>query len=279
MEWVERMNQAIDYIENHLCDDIDYEELSRIAACPAGLFQRMFIHTTDVSLSEYIRRRKLTCAAYDIQNTTSKMIDISMKYGYESSDAFCVAFKRMHGVTPTMARQTVTKLKSYMRLSFTLSIKGDVEMNYQVVEKGPFKVAGKIVTSSLENNITPQFWDTCKHDGTVEKLIEIGVEPHTLGVCFGFNEQGVNDYMVGIETLLDHVDGMEMRSFPRSKWLVFEAIGPIPHALSDTWKRIYGEFLPQSVYRQSDLPTLEVYFGDETYADDYKVEVWIPIQS
>lgn len=100
MEWVERMNQAISYVENHLYDEIDSEEISRIMACPFVIFQRFFIQFTETPLSEYIRRRKLTCAAYEIQNTNNKIIDIALKYGYESSDAFCVAFKRLHGVTP-----------------------------------------------------------------------------------------------------------------------------------------------------------------------------------
>ena len=277
MEWVERMNQIVDYIEDHLCEELDYEAVGRIAACPMGLVQRFFVLMTDIPLSEYVRRRRLTCAAYELGSTDQKIIDIAIKYGYDSADAFCVAFKRLHGVTPTMARQPETKLKSYFRLSFTLSIKGDTAMNYRIVEREPFQVIGKTVTSSLENNIIPQFWGTCKKDGTVDKLLSIGVNPCTLGLCFGYDEQGNNDYMVGIESIKERHEGMETTPIPKSAWLVFEAIGPIPNALGETWRRIYGEFLPQSVYQQSTLPTMEKYFGSNTQAEDYKVEVWIPI--
>lgn len=277
MEWITRMNAVIDYIEDHLRDQISYDEISRTAACPPTLLQRFFIMTTDVPMSEYIRRRRLTCAAYDLQRSDEKIIDIAFKYGYESSDAFCVAFKRLHGVTPSAARHQNTCLKSYLRLSFTLSIKGDIEMNYRVVERNEFKVAGKIVRSSLVNNIIPQFWEQCKQDGTVDKLLRAAVSPCTLGFCFGYDEEGNNDYMVAAETLEESVEGMQLYTVPKSTWLVFEAIGPLPKKLGETWKRIYGEFLPQSVYTQSALPTIEVYFGNDTSAEDYKVEIWIPV--
>lgn len=183
----------------------------------------------------------------------------------------------MHGITPITARQQNTKLKSYPRLSFTLTIKGDVEMNYRVVERDSFKAAGKLVTSSLENNIIPEFWDECKKDGTIDRLYEIGVNHCTLGMCFGYNDEGLNDYMVGIETNQDHIEGMKTVAVPKSTWLVFESVGSIDPTLGITWGRIYGEFLPQSIYKQAALPTMEKYFSQDVNADDYYVEIWIPV--
>ena len=151
-------------------------------------------------------------------------------------------------------------------------------MNYRIVERAPFTVAGRMVTSSLDNNIIPQFWDTCKKDGTIDRLVEIGVSPNTLGLCFGYDEEGNNDYMAGIETQQETIPDMQTTEIPGSRWLVFEAIGPIPGTLAETWRRIYGEFLPQSIYKQSSLPTIEVYHGNDTSDEDYKVEVWIPIE-
>lgn len=277
MEWIERLNEVIGYIEEHLDDEISNEAIGKIVVCPVGSFQRTFSLMTGITLSEYIRRRRLTKAAFELQSTDCKVIDIAVKYGYESSDAFCVAFKKMHGITPIAARQQNIKLKSYPRLAFELTIKGEVEMNYRVVEREDFRVVGKIVTSSLENNIIPEFWDQCKKDGTVDKLLEIGVNSSTLGMCFGYNDEGINDYMVGIETNDEGIEGMKNVVVPKSTWLVFESIGPVSPTLENTWGRIYGEFLPQSIYKQAALPTMEKYFGSDVDADDYRVEIWIPV--
>lgn len=277
MEWIERLNSVISYIEEHLDDDIVSEEIGRIVLCPVGAFLRTFSLLTGITLSEYIRRRKLTMAAFELQSTDSKVIDLAVKYGYESADAFCVAFKKMHGIPPASARQQNIKLKSFPRLSFTLTIKGDAEMNYRVVERESFKVVGKIVTSSLEDNVIPEFWNTCKKDGTIDRLVEVGVDSNTYGMCFGFNDQGYNDYMVGIETVCENAGDLKSVTVPEATWLVFESVGPINPTLSNTWARIYGEFLPQSIYKQSALPTIEKYFSNDVNSEDYLVEIWIPV--
>lgn len=276
MEWIDRMNQAMDYIESHLQDEIDTEEISRIMACPFMIFQRFFIQITTTPLSEYIRQRKLTCAAYEIQNTGCKIIDIALKYGYESSDAFCVAFKRLHGVTPAMARQPETKIKFYSRLHFTLSIKGVAEMDYRIVEKESFKALGI-------RRITPSgggTWDICKRDGSLERMQEIGgASCSFLGLCFGFDTEGNNDYMVAIESPQENISGLESYTLPKSTWLVFEAAGAISeNVLGNTWSRIYGEFLPQNAYRQSSLPTIEIYREWNNASDACRVEIWIPVE-
>jgi AraC family transcriptional regulator len=275
MEWVERMNQAIGYVESHLTDEIDTEEISRIMACPFVIFQRFFVHCTETPLSEYIRRRKLTYAAYEIQNTNDRIIDIALKYGYESPDAFCVAFKRLHGVTPAMARQPETKLKFYSRLHFTLSIRGVAEMDYRTVERDSFKVIGRRRTTPSGGGT----WGICKRDGSIERMKEIGGDSCVfMGLCFGFDEEGNDDYMVGIEYRQEDFPDLESFTFPKTTWLVFEAVGAISeNVLGNTWKRIYGEFLPQSEYKQASLPTIEIYSAWDQDADACKVEIWIPV--
>lgn len=123
MDWLERMNDAISYIENNLTTEIKYEELSRIVCCSIYHFQKMFSFLTGVPLSEYIRRRRLTQAAYELSNSNIKVIDLALKYGYESPDSFTRAFQNMHGVTPTKARKMGIVLKAYPRMSFHISIK------------------------------------------------------------------------------------------------------------------------------------------------------------
>ena len=131
MDWVEGLNQAVAYIDKNLDGEIDYGEISRLTFTPISLFQRFFAITAGITLTEYIRRRKLTKALNDLQKTDAKVIDIAFKYGYESSDAFCVAFKRLYGITPSQARTTDKILKQYDRIFFTLTInyvKGESDM-------------------------------------------------------------------------------------------------------------------------------------------------------
>lgn len=116
MDWLDRMNGAMDFIETHLDERINYEEVAKTACCSAYHFQRMFAFITDVPLSEYIRRRRLTIAAFELQCSDVKVIDVALKYGYESPEAFSRAFKALHGVMPTLARSNGMALKAFPRM-------------------------------------------------------------------------------------------------------------------------------------------------------------------
>lgn len=125
-DWLDRMNSAMEYIETNLADNILYDEIAQRACCSTYHFQRMFPFITGVSLSEYIRRRRLTLAAFERQTTDAKVIDVAMKYGYDSPEAFARAFKNLHGIMPISARDKGVSLKTYPRMSFHISIKGDI---------------------------------------------------------------------------------------------------------------------------------------------------------
>lgn len=277
MEWVDRMNAVIDYVEEHLCDEISSEAVSRIIACPYTVFQRSFVQITGITLSEYVRRRRLTSAAYEIQNTDKRILDIALEYGYESADAFGVAFKRMHGIAPNLVRKTDMQLKFYSRLHFTLTIKGVDEMDYRMIDKASFSVTGVRRTTPHGGGT----WAIVKSDGSIEKMQEIAGEGFvSLGLCFGFGEDGSNDYMCGFEYDGSDIPGFDKYTYPKSAWLVFEAKGVISEGvLGSTWNRIYGEFLPQSEYRQRDLPTIERYLEWDDRNDRCKVEILIPVES
>jgi len=136
MEWLKRMNSVLDYIENNLDGEIDDNKIAMLSASSKGMFQRFFALITDMTLSEYIRKRRLTQAAFDIKNTDAKIIDISIKYGYDSATAFGSAFKTFHGITPSEARTSEAQLQSFHRFTFklTLSIKGGNDMQYRIIE-------------------------------------------------------------------------------------------------------------------------------------------------
>lgn len=142
MDSLRSLNNALAYIEEHLTEEIDYSEISKIAYCSEYHFKRMFSFLAGISLSEYIRRRRLTLAALDLKDTDLRIIDVAVKYGYNSADSFSRAFHSLHGILPSEARSENTQLKAYPRMTFQLSIKGGCEMRYRIVEKGPFKLVG-----------------------------------------------------------------------------------------------------------------------------------------
>ena len=129
MDWIERLNRAMGYIEEHLCDKFEIEEAARIACCSTYHFQRMFAYMAGVPLSEYVRRRRMTLAAVDLQSGGEKVVDVALKYGYESPTAFTRAFKSVHGIVPSEAKESGARLKAFPPVSFRISIKGDSEMN------------------------------------------------------------------------------------------------------------------------------------------------------
>lgn len=124
MDMLTSMNKAIDYVEEHLVGDIDLAEVAKVAGCTQTHLNRMFLSITDVTVSEYIRRRRMTLAAGDLLNTEMSILDIALKYGYQSPDAFSRAFKAQHGVTPSQARKYGVNLTAYGKITFILSIKG-----------------------------------------------------------------------------------------------------------------------------------------------------------
>ena len=276
LEWVDRMNTVIDYVERNLCDSISQREISKIIASPYNVFERSFAQITGIPLSEYIRRRKLTCAAYEIQNTDKRILDIAQQYGYESADAFTVAFKRTHGIPPNMVRKKNIYLKFYSRLHFTLLVKGVCEMDYKKIETDSFNVFGVRRTTPTGGGT----WGIVKSDGSMEKMEEIAGNGFiSLGLCFGFDNDGNNDYMCGFKNDQDEVPGFDKYTCPQSSWLVFEAKGTISgNTLGNTWNRIYGEFMPQSEFKQRDLPTIERYVEWNDDSDKCNVEIMIPVE-
>lgn len=288
MDWILRMNKAIGYIEDNLANEIDFERAAKLACCSVYHFQRMFSFILDVPLSEYIRRRRLTLAALELQSSDVKVIDIALKYSYDSPDSFTRAFHNLHGITPTQARNMGAHLKAYPRISFFISIKGDVEMNYRLVEKESYTVFGKSITIGLNDNpyeIIPKLWVDFQEDGTYEKLCKTaGFEPYSgrllNAAVYDFNNDGsyTNKYI--INTLLPQSTEVpqefDVLTIPALKWVVFsaelESVDETGEVMRSIWKRIFTEWFPTSEYEVADGPQLEVYPEDTKTA-----EVWIPI--
>ena len=223
MEWMERMNRTMDYIEENLSGRIDPEQIARIMACPYAVFQRGFGPIAGVQLAEYIRRRRLSCAAYDLQHTSLRVIDVAVKYGYDSADAFAAAFRRMHGLTPQEARKPGAKLSFYPRLTFSLRIVGTEKMHYEVCELPAFSVLGIRRTTPWGGGT----WGVIKQNGQIHDIERVCGHACDLGLCFGFAEDGSNDYFCGARYAGPDVPGFDRTELPEGLWLKFFAEGRI----------------------------------------------------
>ncbi len=175
MDLITRMSLALAYLENNLTGEINQETLARIACCSAYNFYQMFSFITDISLTEYIRRRKLTLAAIELQSSYIKVIDLALKYGYDSPVSFFRAFRTLHGVTLTEARVNGAALKAYPRISFQISIMGEKEMDYRIETKEAFQVFG--IEGIFRNdgcgyypNTPHELWNQNHANGAYEKL-------------------------------------------------------------------------------------------------------------
>ena len=154
MEWIERLNDAISYIEEHLTEEIDMNQLGRIACCSSYHFQRMFTYMAGMTLSEYIRRRKMSLAAVDLQNG-EKVINVAEKYGYRSPTAFNRAFRSIHGIAPSSAQEKGVAVKSFPPIAFSITVQGASEMEYRVETREAFRIVG--ISTPLDQEIEKNF--------------------------------------------------------------------------------------------------------------------------
>lgn len=284
MEWLEKLNNSIEYIENNLDGQINIDEAAKLACCSLYHFQRMFSYMAGVSLSEYIRNRRMTKAAIDLQNG-EKVIDISMKYGYKSPTSFSRAFKKVHQVSPSAARKKGTFLKLYSPISFKLIIKGVEEMEYRIEKKEAFRVVGipvKLVNDFEVNAVEiPKAWQKITESGKLQEVISLMDEntkgaPGILGLNACNGEEKDWKYYVAASTTKPVLDGMEEYEVPACTWAIFKGKGNMPQAIQDVENRVLTEWLPTSGYQFDQCLNIEVYLDDKKV--DSEFEVWISIK-
>ncbi|WP_127530104.1 AraC family transcriptional regulator [Paenibacillus kobensis] len=280
MEWLGRMNRAIDYIETNLTEELELGEVARMACCSSYQFQRMFSFITDVTLAEYIRRRRLTLAALELQNGgAAKVIDVALKYGYESPVSFARAFHALHGITPAMARQEGIALKAYPRLSFLITIKGAEAMNYRIETKESFEVFGiEGVFRADGCGDAPQtpakLWEQSLANGDVKRLEAcagplpsfVSQDLNSVHAVCSYRKTGLDTFPYMLCAFKDersNTDGYTTVMIPAQTWAIFPAE---PHAwdqfdgmIETLYKRFYTEWLPTSGYEQVEGAEFEMY--------------------
>ena len=280
MEWLNQMNAALAYLEAHLEDDLDYNRMAQLASCSPYHFQRIFSYLAGMPLSEYLRRRRMSKAAFDLQQG-QKVLDVALRYGYESPTAFNRAFQSIHGISPSAARKEGTTLRAYPPISFKIVIRGEVEMDYRIVKKDSFTVlgVGMPLSKSMEENFmqVPQFWGTIAADGTLERLLPYmsGEPMGVLGVST-CPEDDDWEYYVAIASEVPAPEGLRQWQIPACTWAVFAGHGPMPNAIQELQKRIITEWLPSSGYQYANAPDLEVYL--DANPADATFEIWLPIE-
>lgn len=278
MEWVEKLNQSMNYIEEHLADEIDYEQLGRIACCSAYHFQRMFTYMAGLTLSEYIRRRRMSLAAVDLLSGSEKVVDIAQKYGYHSPTAFNRAFQQVHGLAPSAVRREGVSVKTFPPITFTIAVKGAEEMTYRIETKDAFRIVG--ISSPLQQEIeknfavVPQMWQKAAGDGTIPKMAALmDTQPMGLLGVSACNDEEEWKYFIAVASTKT-ADGLEEYIVPASTWAVFSGSGT-NQSVQELERRIVTEWLPTSGYEYANAPDIEVYLNPDP--EDAKYEVWVPV--
>lgn len=293
MDWLKRMNSALDYVESNLTNEIDMNVVAQKACCSSYNFQKMFSFITEISLVEYIRRRRLTLAAFEIQNSDIKIIDVALKYGYESPVSFTRAFQALHGIVPSLARQGGVVLKAYPRISFQISIKGESEMEYRIETKQAFDIFGIETIGSLVGDASyqspAQLWQRCQKDGRYDELFKnsgdlpsfISQDLCKIHGAANYRETGEITFAYMLCCFVNknsNTEGYKIAHIPEQAYAIFpskkfkwDEFGIIRNALQ---KRFYSEWLPTSNYEKSDGAEFEIYGGDPEYG---YIELWYPI--
>ncbi|MEG1524528.1 MAG: AraC family transcriptional regulator [Clostridia bacterium] len=283
MEWVGSISEAIRYIEENLTEELTVAQIAKHALISPFYFQKGFSMLCGFTVGDYIRQRRLALAGSELICTDAKVIDLALKYGYDSPDSFTKAFTRFHGITPTAARKCGATLKSFAPLNILFTLKGGFPMDYKIVKKDAFTViaaAKKLPYDNAQIEV-PKFW--AEHYQSVKNQTVCGM--------YGIN---IDEEMSGKEfeyLLADDYDGKSRvpegfvtRTIPAFTWAVFPCIGAMPNAMPETNRKIFTEWLPGCKdYEFAAGYNVEMYSDPANYKNGvqderYYSEIWIPVK-
>ena len=282
MEWLDHLNTSIAYVEENLTGKIELERGAQLAQCSSYHYQRMFSYIADVTLGEYIRRRKMSLAGVDLQRG-EKVVDVADKYGYDSPTSFNRVFKSIHGMTPKEAKQSGAKLTSYPMLTFKLTVKGVQAMEYQLIDKDAFQVTGFGLKLAQDMEAAqkriPEFWNEVSSSGQLEQLIPHMDQnnPGVMGISLMTSEvQDAWEYVIGVASN-DTTEEFAQYEIPAAKWAVFSGTGPMPGAIQELQQQVFTEWLPTSGFEYAELPDIELYLNMEP--ENAQFQVWLPVRA
>ncbi|MBR5799434.1 MAG: AraC family transcriptional regulator [Lachnospiraceae bacterium] len=294
MEWIAAMQQAITYMEGHLLEEINYEDVAKHVHTSSYEFHRAFSFLTGMTVGAYIRSRRLSLAGTEILETDAKITDIAFKYGYETPESFTKAFTRFHGVAPKTAREETVKLVLFNPLTIKLTVEGGKSMDYRITQtkEQKFLAVAKSFSNEIindeENHEVSDFWGECNEKNLIGPIC--GLRPEgkrdIYGLCTPAKE-GEDTFDYGIGVLVDEetvpFDLAEMEKAGYHIWdvkpgtyVVFDCIGEDGDCITQAWSKFYKEFLPQMGYESAEETDYEIYF--EKGREELFCELWIPIK-
>lgn len=285
MDWITGMQNAVNFIEEHITDELDYAEIAKQSACSSVYFQRIFGILCGMPLGEYIRNRRLTLAGSELSASDAKVIDIAFKYGYDSPESFTRAFVKFHGVPPSEAKKDGSKLKSFSRVSVQIILKGGSMMDYKIVKKEAFRVLEKTEQQSIDDaqnkNTIPDFWTRSHADGTVATLLsQTPDRGFVYGICYNNQPTDCKTFDYSIAALYgggEVPEGYQVTEIPERTWAVFSVTGAMPDAVQEAWHKICAEFFPTAAYQPTYEMDIEAYTAGAMNSPDYKSEIWVPV--
>ena len=279
MDWAQCFNEAIRFLERDLTQPPDVEAAARLAGCSVFHFQRMFAYVAGMPLSQYLRRRKMSLAAEELQNG-GKITDVALRYGYASPTACNRAFQAVHGIAPSEAKNEGAVLKAYPPVRFHLALTGGAALEYRIERHGAFSIIGisADIGSEMEQNFqhVPALWARAAAKGLVEKLMPLmDTQPRGL---LGVSSQTQNEhwrYWLAVASTQAPPAWAQSAQVPAAVWAVFPGRGAMPRAIQQLEKRIVTEWLPGSGYEYGDAPDIEVYRTPNP--QDASFEIWLPV--
>lgn len=282
---LERLNEAMEYVESRLGGRIDAAELARVAYTSEHHFRRLFSALSGMPLSVYVRRRRLTLAGAEVLAGEDSLLDIAVRHGYGSGEAFARAFRAQHGVGPAQARRSGAALESQPRMTFRLVVEGSSGMRYRIVEKPAFNLVGpKRRVPLVHEGMNPAIVEFLRGIApeTLRALEELSdQEPHGL-VSASHDQEGVEegselDYHHGVVTSADAPDGMDVLAVPAGTWAVFESSGEFPRAVQYLWRDVFTQWFPSNPYRSVPGPAISrTRVSDD--GDHADAELWFPVE-
>lgn len=290
MDWITGIQRAIDYVEDHIMEPIDYEAVAKCAYSSSFHFQRVFSILCGFTLGEYIRCRRLSLAASELLSSDEKIIDIALKYGYDTPESFSRAFTRFHGIAPSQAKNNRIVLKSFSRISVKLILNGGNTMDYRIETKKAFQLVMRKKKVSCNQELTTaeisEFWKQCNMDDTIPALCKYIPEDNAFGNCIigaCFGKDALDEEFPYAICAMYNGAPVEEKDFiveeiPAHTYVVFPCVGKMPEAFQKLYQQIYSEFFPASEYQPCGGTDFEVYPSADVLSPDYRCEIWVAVE-
>ncbi len=295
MEWMSAIQKAIAYMEEHLLEEINYEDVAESVHISEYEFHRAFSFLAGMTANTYIRNRRLSLAGTEVVVGDAKITDIALKYGYDTSESFTKAFTRFHGVAPKIARETNAKLVLFNPIVIKIIMEGGISMDYRIVQTKKQKFIALVrefsneIINDEENHDIPDFWGECQDKDLVTPIRNLRPEGKRdlYGLCTP-TVPGKDTFAYGIGVIVDEDTnpfdeeemtdkGYEIWDVEPGTYVVFDCMGEDGDCISETWSRFYKEFLPQTGFESCDATDYEIYF--EKGREGLFCELWIPVKN